>query len=204
MFSNGTMNITVYNPMESDYKKLMTLYSTSFQCPCNNISVQYKSFLRVDAIFHEICSSDFVQAEWRDYLFDQGNWLDHYRVDTTVQHAIDQFLNETFINTQLIPRSEFQLRINISNFILQSQQITTAQFSRSVDLLHNVMDGNGLISSYLLNYKWSIDLNRTYTTIPISSVTMKTGCSCGTRTDCIESGGIYYDRTNSQVFATPG
>ncbi|CAF1539970.1 unnamed protein product, partial [Adineta steineri] len=40
--------------------------------------------------------------------------------------------------------------------------------------------------------------------IPISPIIMENGCSCGTQSDCIDSGGIYSDTTNRQEFAMPG
>ncbi|CAF1040384.1 unnamed protein product [Adineta ricciae] len=222
MITNGKINITVFNPIESDYSKLLMLHSESLQCPCNNISMKYKEFLFVDTLFHEVCSSDFVQTKWRDYLFLTGDWFSYYRADirsrgsiyfsflstlcqlskTTVNNGIVQFLDEIFINIQIISRSEFYLRID--SFVSQSQQRITTQFSRSFNSLRDVLNNNALISSYYLNSNWSIDLNTTYTTIPTHTVITKNGCSCGTRYDCIESGGIYYDNTDSQKFAIPG
>ncbi|CAF1497246.1 unnamed protein product [Adineta steineri] len=66
------------------------------------------------------------------------------------------------------------------------------------------MNGNAFVSSYFLNWYWWRDINSTITTIPISPIIMENGCSCGTQSDCIDSGGIYYDTTNRQAFAMPG
>ncbi|CAF1463479.1 unnamed protein product [Adineta ricciae] len=82
--------------------------------------------------------------------------------------------------------------------------MTTTQFSRNLNLLRDVMSGKTLISSYILNYDWPIDLDRTYTTIPVRPIQMKNGYSCGTRNDCIESDGVYDRITDLQEFAVPG
>ena len=196
MISHGKINITVLNPIESDYTKLFMLHSQSLQCLCNNISVKYKEFLLVHTLFHEVCSSDFVQTKWRDYLFLVDDWSIYHRADvrsrgsiyfsflstlcqlskTTVNNTIVQFLDEIFINTQIISRSELYLRID--SFVSQSQQMITTQFSHSFNLLRDVLNNNALISSYYLNSNWSVDLNTTYTTIPTRTVIMKNGCSC--------------------------
>lgn len=222
MFSTETTNVIISHPNESVYSKYIAVYSTSLQCPCDNISVKYRDFISINTISHAICASYLVRTDWRDYLFVDYNWFLYYRADlrsrgavyfsflstlcqlseTTVKRAIDQFLNETFINTQVISKTEFYLQVD--NFISQFKQTTTAQFSRNLNLLRDVMSGNALISSYVLNYDWPIDADRTYTTIPVSPVRMKNGCSCGTRNDCNESGGVYYYVTDLQEFAVPG
>ncbi|CAF1598120.1 unnamed protein product [Adineta ricciae] len=146
MISNGEIDITVFNPIESDYNKLLMLHSESLKCPCINISVKYKEFLIVDTLFHEVCSSDFVQMKWRDCLSLFDDWFTYYRADirsrgiiyfsflstlwqlskTTVNNGIVQFLDEIFINIQIIPRSEFYLRID--SFVSQSQQRITTRY----------------------------------------------------------------------------
>ncbi|CAF1337681.1 unnamed protein product [Adineta steineri] len=66
------------------------------------------------------------------------------------------------------------------------------------------MNGDAFVSSYFLNWYWWRELNSTFTTIPISPIIMKDGCSCGTQSDCIDSGGIYYSLNNHEIFAMPG
>ncbi|UJR35933.1 hypothetical protein I4U23_028674 [Adineta vaga] len=49
------INIVFSNPAESDYKKLMILYSTQLQYPRQKISVEYKYFTDISTTFHQIC-----------------------------------------------------------------------------------------------------------------------------------------------------
>ncbi|CAF1679117.1 unnamed protein product, partial [Adineta ricciae] len=214
--------ISLPNPSENDYETLTIWHSETLECPCHKIAIEYKHFVDISITSHQICSSDFIGTEWRDYLFLYPDWSDYNSADirsrgsiyflflstlcqlsqTTINNAINAFLNETFISTQIISNSEFRLRMNTS--LSQLQKLTAAKFAQSLNLLRDVMNGNTLVSSYFLNWYWWIDFNRTYTTIPISPVVMKDGCSCGTRSDCIKSGGIYYERSDQQMFAIPG
>ncbi|UJR20167.1 hypothetical protein I4U23_023299 [Adineta vaga] len=200
----------------------MTWYSKSLQCSCQKASIQYKNFIAITTTFHQICSSEFAGTAWRDYLFLDEYWHNYARADirsrgslyfvflstlcqlsqTTVKNALDQFLNKTFINTQILSRSEFRLQID--SLFLQFQTQTTSKFSRSLNLLRDIMNDNALVSSCNLNWNWQRDSKRIYTTIPTQPVIMEDGCSCATRNDCSESGGIYFDTTNAQIFPMYG
>ncbi|CAF4289798.1 unnamed protein product [Adineta steineri] len=222
IFTNTIIDQSFENPSSNDYNNLLISHSKSLDCPCNKISIAYKDFIEINTTFHEICSSDFVNIKWINYLFYQGYWDEYERRDirvrgsayflflsnlcnisqTTINNVIEQFLNEIFINTKLISEPEFN--IQIENIILQFQNETLTKFSRSLKLLRNIMNENAFVSSYFLNWYWWRDINSAFTTIPISPIIMKNGCSCGTQSDCIDSGGIYYDTTSRQVFAMPG
>ncbi|CAF1424224.1 unnamed protein product [Adineta steineri] len=202
-----TICISIFsNPAENDYNNLFISYSKSPDCPCNKISITYKDFIEINTTFYEICSSDFVNIKWINYLFHQGDWYHYERRDirargnayflflsnlyeisqVTINNAIEEFLNETFINTELITESEFN--IQIENIILQLLNVTLSKFSRSLKLLRDLMNGNAFASSYFSN----------------CPVIMKDGCSCGTQSDCIDSGGIYHNLDNTPKFAMPG
>ncbi|CAF1506958.1 unnamed protein product, partial [Adineta steineri] len=206
IFSDKTIHQSFSNPSQNDYNNLLMSYSKSLDCPCNKISITYKDFIEIDATFHQICSSDFVNMKWINYLFNEGYWSDYERRDIrvrgsayflflssvceisrrTTNNAIEQFHNEIFINTKLISETEFN--IQIENIILQFQKLTLTKFSRSLKLLRDIMNGNAFVSSYFLN-------------CPIITTN---GCSCGTQSDCIDSGGIYYSLNNHEIFAMPG
>ncbi|CAF4141179.1 unnamed protein product, partial [Adineta steineri] len=209
LFSDITIDQSFTNPSENDYNNLLISYSKSLDCPCNKISIAYKEFIEINTTFHQICSSDFVNMKWINYLFNEGYCAYFLFLSnlceisqTTINNAIEQFINERFINTKLISETEFN--IQIENIILQFQNVTLTKFSRSLKLLRDIMNGNAFVSSYFLNWYWWRERNSTFTTIPISPIIMKDGCSCGTQSDCIDSGGIYYSLNNHEIFAMPG
>ncbi|CAF1389226.1 unnamed protein product [Adineta ricciae] len=226
IFYTIALNIIVYesisNPTENEYNNLMMFYSKSLYCPCRKISIEYTSFLKIETKFHSICSSDFISKKWLKYLFLDKQWIGYDRRDIrvrgsayfsfllslckiseiTIDNSINQFLNDIFINTQLITKSELEIQIDL--VILQFRNITLEKFSESFKLLRDIVNGNAFISSYSLNWYWWKDLKDTFVTFPIKSVLTKDQCSCATRSDCIDSGGIYDGLSNKQRFAIPG
>ncbi|CAF1027533.1 unnamed protein product [Adineta steineri] len=183
LFSDITIDQSFSNPSQNDYNNLFISYSKSLDCPCSKISITYKDFIEINTTFHQMCSSDFYYYERRDirargnaYFVFLSNLCEISQL--TINNAIEQFINETFINTELISESEFN--IQIENIILQFQNGTLTKFSRSLKLLRDIINGNAFSNNN------------------------ENGCSCGTQSDCIDSGGIYYDKTNLQVFVMPG
>jgi hypothetical protein len=223
VYLNITVNTSISNPSEDKYNELSISYSDTLDCPCKKISIEYKYFVEIHTRFHSICPSDFTSRKWLDYL-SFGISLHYYdrrdiRVrgnayfsflsalcqisETTINNAIDQFLHDTFISTRLIPESEFQIQID--NIISQFQNVTLAKFSRSLKLIRGVMDGNAFVSSYSLNWEWWDDLNRIFYALPTRPIIMNDGCSCGTRSDCMDPGGVYDKLRNGlQIFPMPG
>ncbi|CAF1594008.1 unnamed protein product, partial [Adineta steineri] len=193
IFSDKTIHQSFSNPSQNDYNNLLMSYSKSLDCPCNKISITYKDFVEVDTTFHQICSSDFVNMKWINYLFNEGYWDEYERRDIrvrgsayflflsnlcqisqiTINNAIEQFHNEIFINTKLISETEFN--IQIENIISQFQKLTLTKFSRSLKLLRDIMNGNAFVSSYFLNWYWWRDINSTSPIIPISPIIMENG-----------------------------
>ncbi|UJR06812.1 hypothetical protein I4U23_011099 [Adineta vaga] len=118
-------------------------------------------------------------------------------------NAIDQFHYDTYINIQLISKSDFHNQIH--NIILQFQNVTLIKFSRNFKLIRDILNGNAFISSHSLNWEWWRDLTRIFYTLPTRPIIMNDGCSCGTRSDCTESAGIYDEEyTNQEIFSIPG
>ena len=88
-----------------------------------------------------------------------------------------------------------------------TQQFETTipdRFSRSLRILRDITHGNTFISSYFLNWHFWIKPNRNSMTSPTRPITLNNNCSCGTRSDCTDSGGIYRSFSNIQYFVMPG
>jgi hypothetical protein len=68
-FGQQTELITIKNPSEDVFQALYTKYSSTLQCPCNQIEISYKTFINISYTFHPVCSSVFVSNSWIDLLF---------------------------------------------------------------------------------------------------------------------------------------
>ena len=212
----------ILTPTQAQYEKLLVSHYNTFRCPCTNISLPHELYMTANATFHQVCSSDFVKQPWIKYLFGHSTWSFHYRADirvrgaayfnllttlcmlseTTVNNSIDQFLKEMFISSQIMSESEFVSQMDI--ITQQFKTVTSARFSRTLQLLRDITHGNTFISSFSLNWYWWVNQYDAFGTLPTQPVTLNNGCSCGTRSDCIESGGIFYSTSNIQHFVMPG
>lgn len=209
-------------PSQDDYENLATLHSDSLQCPCKHISVEHGQFMTINASFHQVCSSNFVKDVWLDYLFGAGEWEIYERSDlrvrgtayfellstlctisnTTIQNSVEQFLTEAFVSAQIMPQFEFLAKM--AAITQQFETATPARFAHSLRLLRDITHGESFISGYSLNWYWWVKLIRSGMIFPTSDVKLDNGCSCGTRSDCTESGGIYRSFSKNQSFAMPG
>ncbi len=89
--------------------------------------------------------------------------------------------------------------MQIEALTLRIQTATPTKFSRGLKFVQTVLNGNAFISSYYLNWYWQTEVNRTFDT---QAVTMRDGCSCGRRSDCVTSEGIYSNDTDP-IFLIP-
>ena len=67
-------------------------------------------------------------------------------------------------------------------------------------LMRGMTHGNTFISAYLLNWYWWWTPATDHPTLPTSAVTLSNECSCATRSDCLEVGGIHPNLTGEPFF----
>ncbi|UJR11723.1 hypothetical protein I4U23_015904 [Adineta vaga] len=223
IFSTRITNIYISNPSEEEFNNLLMANNKTLTCPCSKIAIEYKYFIEFDPIFHDICSNDSISIRrWSQYLFGNIKLYEYHQRDirvrggsyftflmtlctisqTIINNAIDQFLNETFISTKIMLKSDFDIQID--NIILQFQQMTLAKFARSVKLQRDIINGNAFVSSYSLNWGYRKGPTDSFNAIVTVPSYTKNGCSCGRRSDCIDSGGIHTNFDNYPQFTIPG
>ena len=213
---------SVPSPSQAHYAELMKSDFITIQCPCAQISVPYKQFTTIETLFHQVCSSHFVQDRWLDYLFGDSLWYKYHRSglrvrgaaycsflstlcalsQTTIENAARQFLTEEFVSVQMMPESAFMSKM--TGIAEQFQTTNSARFSHELRLLRNITHASTFVSSYFSNWYWWVKPNRTSMTLPTNAVTMNDSCSCATRSDCMEPGGIYRSFSDVRYFAMAG
>ena len=206
----------------SKYEKLLRLGLNSFRCPCTKISVPYKDFVSIEATFHQVCDSDFVNQPWIYDLFDFGGWRWFEVFDirirgaayfgllsslcrmskTAIANALSQYLSETFVNTDMLTESEFHSRINASIDLFE--KTTAAQFATVLRILNQLTHASTFVSTYLLNWEWQPPIHETLHRLQTLPATYHVGCSCGTRSDCARNAEIFNLYTSSSIWIIPG
>ncbi|CAF1360181.1 unnamed protein product [Adineta steineri] len=132
---------------------------------------------------------------------------------TTIQNAVNQFAEETFVSAQAVSQIIFFVQTDV--IIRQFQTSTTSEFSRALQLIRDMTHGNTFISSYGLNWQWWVLDKSGNSTLPTRAISPTNNCSCGTRSDCVQPGGIYMvgynfglyggiSTPNTQMFAMSG
>ncbi|CAF1355935.1 unnamed protein product [Adineta ricciae] len=67
-FVGQSQVITVPRPTYDVYQQLYDTYSDALKCPCQQVSIPYKTFMNVTFELHQVCSSDLISSNWLDYI----------------------------------------------------------------------------------------------------------------------------------------
>jgi hypothetical protein len=188
----------------SNYKDLLGQSLNSFQCPCSQMSIKYKSFLNIKTRFHQVCSSDFVSERWIKHLYgdkqpvDRFNSTDFYYSASgqfqllsslcelskeTVNSSILQLNANDFINTQLLSPSLFNDRIQTT--INEFQLTMPNLFVNTLSLIRETTGANMLMSVLSTSWIFSIPSNITNAWAAHTEPLNYQGCSCALSSKCV-------------------
>lgn len=190
---------TVLSPTEFQYRHLHQTHSNSLLCSCNVISMPYKTFISIEPIYDQACSSYLISSAWIDYLNQvQGalSWQTlKYRTQLggpftilralceSVQRTIDDALR-TFLDTQFV--SSVVIAPDIFDFEVQTlfntwQVSTVNRYQYVIELLRAIYQGN-LLMNDRHNFQWQI--SNFLPDSPIRIPLQYENCSCGLSGSC--------------------
>lgn len=203
-FTPQSQLVQIENPSLIVYEDLSRRYSDTLQCPCREISIEYQSFIEIQARFHEICSSEFVSDAWIDLLYGQGNLTFQYvPIDflysgfaqfqllasfcqlsqETVNNALEQFMNNYFINSQLLSRKLFNENVKtmVNEFEIAIPQILLSTLS----LIRETTGANRLMNT--ISTSWMISPGSYIVPgyMAISLPLMYQECNCALSPKCV-------------------
>ncbi|CAF4164188.1 unnamed protein product, partial [Adineta steineri] len=202
------------------YEKLQRDHENALECPCSSIATTYNEFVKIDARFHEICSSPFASNQWhnnliaglvsnlsvyddRDYRrflsahlqFLQG--LCNISIES-VSNTIDQFVSSLLITTQLLSKKDFNARINSQINLSQSNAPTT--LGHFLFLIRNINHGNAIISKYGTNFQYIIDCELQYSThLFTKAIIYDDECSCGLSPLCTAQASFIKSNSSEKI-----
>ena len=222
IISKQITTVSIPSPSQSRYEQLLNSHSYTLQCPCSKVSIPYANFISIDATLHQVCSSEFIDYWWLQYLYYETDWNVYERADirvrgsayfiflksicelsqTTVSNIITQFLTDTYVGRQAVPECEFYLQINA--LIQRFKTITPEKFSHILIFINEIAQNSAFMSGYFLNWNWWMAYNTSVITLPTRPVIFDDGCSCGTQNECTQPGGVYRSFSTDRVFAIPG
>lgn len=206
VFEENVIRITVTKPTQTDFKQLQQSFNSSLTCPCSNIAFKMESFAQINSLFHQVCSSAFVQSEWIKSIIGDGNWsniptnefnkrgfLYFTSLQTFCRMAVTR-MNDSIrsnllgdiVNGEIM--SETQLRSQINLELDSRLSYTIMTFVSQVEITTGMGQLNGILNIHSSNWIFSslYNLDAPYTRIPVQPVVHGANCSCATSSECNE------------------
>ncbi|CAF1529101.1 unnamed protein product, partial [Adineta steineri] len=157
-----TQTVTIQSPSENVFQKLYLKYSSTLQCPCNQVETLYKTFTTISYKLHPVCSSVFVSSTWINILFNPDIAYFHpldFRssasgqfqlltslclfANRTVENAIDDFLSDTLLSPQILSISSLKDQSETKSQFLKTS--TSYTYSRLLNLVRGITHMNVLL-----------------------------------------------------------
>jgi hypothetical protein len=172
LFFTPQIQVEIVNyPSPANFSQLQSLNSSSLQCDCSNISVPYSVFLTIERQYHQMCSSDLVSECWLRPLSELPGWSAgsygagssglEFRFNggsqflllkvlcnqakQTINNSLQQFLNQSFVTTQVISKNLFELQATA--LIEDWKTVTINNFLRTLRLIRVTQHGNHLAAA---------------------------------------------------------
>ncbi|CAF1681165.1 unnamed protein product, partial [Adineta ricciae] len=202
-------SITVHEPSLSEYERLYGKYGRTLICPCRHLSVSYSSIIHLEAEYHQVCSSEFIDDNtWLSYfnmsirsLFSLDFRMDGSKLfrilqslcrlsNETVRNQLRVFSETEFINAHVVSRDTFDIQTSILIDQLRQQTLhsflTMFQLVRvSIQLNQFIVLGN--TNSQIKRY----NNNGTLIWRSVPNNYYDSNCSCGQSVHCNRSQGFY-------------
>ncbi|UJR12169.1 hypothetical protein I4U23_016346 [Adineta vaga] len=213
LLNQKLITITVQLHSLNQYDNLRMKYPTTITCPCSTISIGYNRFIELNPFYHQICSSDFVNQQWFEYLYDENRIHEKsYHATASAQfqilsslckeaqeavnNSLIQFYSTKLISAQLI--SSDLLQIQIDTAVNSFKKAMPETFKNSLAMVSGLIHGNAFITAYETNWKYTV--LGTYANAPIytNPQTYGNSCSCAVSLKCSEK-AVLNDNLNSTL-----
>ncbi|CAF1607460.1 unnamed protein product, partial [Adineta ricciae] len=217
---NITNTVIVKTPTVEKYLELYSKFPETLSCPCSAISISYGKFFLMDYTLHQVCSSDFVNDEWINYLTTHINFVwylwnrfdfrlisgETFRgikilcelLETTISQSLNQFYSDEYISGFLLPSG--LLESQTKAFLAQFRTSTTNSFLVSLSLVRDTVQTNAVFSAKVTNYELYYHSNHVH-----MDPNTYNSCYCSLSSACIIQSSIYDDNSHKlKVFTVPG
>ena len=203
-FIDRNVNKIEYLPRSERFQQLVFKYPSNLLCPCSKVGINYDKFVTTDVIFHQVCSSHFIDQSWVDTIFAAQN------ITLT---SSDDFRTRLIFFWQLIAgfcaiskgawaeviasfgATRILSQVAVSEDLLRTQvhedlqnQITFSQSTLALNLhsIRQMIHGNQMVSGLATNFYLRYSLvNRNYSWVtPKMSAQVYNGCSCLNTAGC--------------------
>lgn len=160
---------TVPLPSFALYQKLENKYSESIKCPCEKLSVPYKTFIQLVPNFHQVCSSYFVSDVWINLTFNvnltmiwpidarksmSAIWqLIRTLCRTAIQimaTTLKEFVDSPLVNSEIL--SEKLLKAKAEASVQYKHKTAAASLIQQLSLIRGIIQSDELVTALSTNY----------------------------------------------------
>ncbi|CAF0819652.1 unnamed protein product [Adineta steineri] len=205
MFDQPSLNLT---------KELYEQYGDKLKCPCSSIASTYERFVKIEPVFHEICSSPFASEEGRFNL--TANLISKLSMDSEKRPLSNYTLKDyrRFLSAHLqflqglCQLSKQAANISIQGFlsslfsmievlseenfgiqlnsIIQHKELNSSTILTDLlSLMQSIYHGNAIISLYGTNFEYVAPWDDINGAyLPIQALIYDDECSCGLHMNC--------------------
>ncbi|CAF4048764.1 unnamed protein product [Adineta steineri] len=186
------------------YNQLFQKYGDQLKCSCSSIASTYDHFVKIQPVFHDICSSTFVSDTWRmnlvagfDLDLSSYTLMDYRRFLSahlqylqglcqismeSTNNSVDQLLSSLLVTTQLLPETVFYERTD--SLTKQSKSSAPTTFARLLFLTRSVNHGNAIVSNYGTNFEYIGPYYGDYSYAITQPIIYDNDCSCALYPNC--------------------
>ncbi|CAF1189593.1 unnamed protein product [Adineta steineri] len=195
----------VESPCLSKYQSLQSKYgNSSVTCFCTTVSVPYQTFLRIEPIFHSLCSSQFVSSEWIDYLINASQFSspkhDFRQIgprifqflsgfcqlakDEMTSNSLPKFYSQKFISA--LVESEDVFKVKAYEMINAFKSAAAKELASTFDIILLTTSTNKLISN-IYTSAYSKRRRAKQKLVPIVPMEYSKNCSCHMSYHCSQN-----------------
>ncbi|CAF1222349.1 unnamed protein product [Adineta steineri] len=206
------------------YERLFQRYGNQLKCSCSSIVSTNGRFVKLEAVFHDICSSPFASDEGRialtsDLFSDLSAYsLNDYRrflsahlqfltglcqlSMNTTKISIEDFHSSLFVAAELLSEKKLRERLNLMTETSKADAYKT--FISLLFLIRSINHGNAFMSTYGTNFKYDVPLHILQTKyLQTTALIDENGCSCGLYPNCTTS-AKFFEKNASTIIAIEG
>ena len=219
---------TIEKPPQETYEKLYAKYSNTMTCMCSEISIPYSEFIRIQASFHQVCSSSFVLSDLSTQLAMIKHDIRLYPIDFMLMstghlqwlstlctlsrliffNQLAVFLANPFVNNKLLAHQEFEVQgSQLADAFINDIQFYFARGIKQTLEAIGITQAISATSSVI--YKLPIVTTPQGRQVRMEAANYFSSCSCVSEPiSCSDEAAFYsYNPTNDSfhpVFKIPG
>jgi hypothetical protein len=216
-----TQIITIKTPSFNKYQTLYDQQHEKLSCPCSTITSKYEDFLWINPVFHPICTSDFIDDNWINYMTSQNHsvYLSDFRfrgnavfhvlasfcslANSTISNAMITFNSTKMISVELLSEDLFDEKTQqFFNAFIQS---TTKIFSYGFDSISTNIQTNFVMSGFSTN-SFAV-FQGSYPSFDIAIFRVRyAGCLCSSAHKCSSNALIFSENRTHMItiYTIPG